>query len=214
VRAPIFRRLGALFAAALFALPARGLARESAEAAATDRESETNLDFDFDLFGDGTKRSEEDPALAGRARLRRGMLQAHQIAGLTTLGLMATTVVLGQLNFDDHFSASGAGSGAYSTPHRIAAYSTAAAFAVTGGLALLAPVPYEKAPGFDAGTVHKLAAFGAVAGMAGQVALGMIAGDALRSGQARRFESVADLHRFTGYATLTLLATAAAAWLF
>lgn len=40
------------------------------------------------------------------------MLTAHQIAGLTTLGLMATTVVLGQLNFDDHFSPSGAGSGA------------------------------------------------------------------------------------------------------
>src|SRR5690606_30220431 len=78
------------------------------------------------------ERTEEDPGLDGRARLRRGMLTAHQIAGLTTLGLMATTVVLGQLNFDDHLSPSGAGSGAYATPHRIAAYSTAAAFALTG----------------------------------------------------------------------------------
>lgn len=142
------------------------------------------------------------------------MLTAHQIAGLTTLGLMATTVVLGQLNFDDHFSPSGAGSGAYATPHRIAAYSTAAAFALTGGLAWVAPVPYEKSPGFDAGSVHKIAALGAAAGMAAQVALGMVASDALRSGQARRFESVADLHRFTGYAALTLLATAAVACLF
>jgi len=78
----------------------------------------------------------------------------------------------------------------------------------------VAPVPYEKSPGFDAGSVHKIAALGAAAGMAGQVALGMVASDALRSGQARRFESVADLHRFTGYAALTLLATAAVAWLF
>src|SRR5690606_11704201 len=90
------------------------------------------------------ERTEEEPELDGRARLRRGMLTAHQIAGQTTLGLMATTVVLGQLNFDDHFSPSGAGSGAYATPHRIAAYSTAAAFALTGGLAWVAPVPYEK----------------------------------------------------------------------
>lgn len=199
--------LARLAAALLFliSLPARA-----------DDAGSRDLQLDFDLFGDTdiVQREAADSSRAGRAELRRGMLQAHQIAGLTTLGLMATTVVLGQLNFNDHFSDSGAGTGDYSTPHRVAAYSAAGAFAITGSLALLAPVPYEKQGGFDAGTVHKLSALGATAGLAGQVALGFLANQALRSGDAVRLQSLADTHQVVGYATLTLLATAAAAWIF
>lgn len=204
-----------IFHLAIASLGAGPVAFPASAAALEEREAPgQELEFDFDLFGDTPAHVQEDPSLAERAALRRGMLQAHQIAGLTTLGLMTATVILGQLNFDDLFSDSGAGSGAYSTPHRLAAFGTAGAFAITGGLAFLAPVPYEKEGGFDAGTVHKIAAVGATAGLAGQIALGLVAGDALRSGQADRLERTADLHRITGFVTLTLLLTAASAWIF
>lgn len=199
--------LAAPLTAALFALspPSEG------ESAA----DEAGFELDFDLFDDGVaEEARQDSALAGRASLRRGMLQAHQIAGLTTLGLMTATVVLGKLNYDDLFSESGGGSGKYSTPHHIAAYGTAGAFAITGGLSLLAPVPYERPGGFDAGTVHRIAAFGATAGLAGQIVLGVLAGRALRAGQANRLDRLGDLHQATGYATLALLTTAAIAWVF
>lgn len=183
-----------------------------AAAAPTDSE----FDLDFDLFEDepAAKVVDADPSVAGRAALRRGMLQAHQIAGLTTLGLMATTVVLGQLNYDDLFGETGAGSGRWSTPHHVAAYATAGSFVLTGGLSLLAPVPYERPGGFDAGTVHRLAAFGAAAGLGGQVVLGILAGRAMRAGRADRLEQLGAIHQATGYATLALLSTAALSWVF
>lgn len=187
-----------------------------ARAAEAPSEAERGSDFDFDLFGDSAPQSPEPFASssAESAELRRAMLQAHPIAGLTTLGLMATTVVLGQLNFNDHFGTSGAGSGAYSTPHRVAAYSTAGALVVTAGLGILAPVPYEKRGGFDAGTVHKISAYGATAGMVGQVVLGVFASQALQSGDAKRLGELADAHQILGYATLGLLTTAALSWVF
>lgn len=199
--------LAAPLTAALFALspPSEG------ESAA----DEAGFELDFDLFDDGVaEEARQDSALAGRASLRRGMLQAHQIAGLSTLGLMTATVVLGQLNYNDHFGESGSGTGAYSTPHRIAAYGTAGAFAVTGALSLLAPVPYEQKGGFDTGSVHRIAAFGATAGLAGQIVLGVLAGQALRSGKAERLEQLGSAHRATGYITLALLTTAAVSWVF
>lgn len=173
-----------------------------------------DFDLDFNLFDDDIEVALPDPAIERSAGLRRGMLQAHQIAGLTTLGLMATTVVLGQLNYDDLFSETGAGTGKYSTPHHVAAYGTAGAFVITGGFSLLAPVPYEREGGFDAGTVHRIAAFGATAGLAGQVVLGILAGRAMRAGQADRLDRLGDLHQATGYLTLALLTTAAASWVF
>lgn len=175
----------------------------------------TDFELEFDLFDDGAlEAARPDPQIGESAALRRRMLQAHQIAGLSTLGLMTATVVLGQLNYNDHFGESGSGTGAYSTPHRIAAYGTAGAFAVTGALSLLAPVPYEQKGGFDTGSVHRIAAFGATAGLAGQIVLGVLAGQALRSGKAERLEQLGSAHRATGYITLALLTTAAVSWVF
>ena len=67
--------------------------------------------LDFDLFGDQPKPTlVEDAATKARADAmdrkvltRRRMLTAHQAFGFATLGLLAATLVLGQLNFHDKF---------------------------------------------------------------------------------------------------------------
>ncbi|HEY0840529.1 MAG TPA: hypothetical protein VGD74_10120, partial [Vulgatibacter sp.] len=89
--------------------------------------------MDFDLFGDteAQKEASIDPTLAGRIETRRTMLQTHQILGLSTLALMTTSAVLGQLNYMDVYGGGGGRTGDFLTAHRVATYSSAGAFLAT-----------------------------------------------------------------------------------
>lgn len=173
-------------------------------------------DLDFDLFGDTEKVREEssNPSLGDDVARRRLLLQAHQIAGLSTLGLMTGTVVVGQLNFADLHGRGGSKSLAFASTHKVLAYTTAGAFALTGALSLLAPVPYEKDGGFDTATLHKVAVVGATLGLAGQVVLGLLTSRAVEAGNARAVERYVDIHQVTGFATVGLMAVAASVWVF
>lgn len=172
--------------------------------------------LDFDLFGDTEKVRREaiDPTVGARAETRRGMLQTHQILGLSSLALMTTSTVLGQLNYSDLHGAGGGRSGDYLLAHRIAAYSTAGFFLGTAAFALFAPVPYERRSGFDSGTVHRIAVIGASAGLVTQVVLGFVAARSADAGNAKHYETYATVHQAVGYATLGMMAVAATVWVF
>ncbi len=172
--------------------------------------------LDFDLFGesDTARRVEMDPRFAQQVAKRRTMLQVHQVFGLSSLAAMATSTVLGQLNYGDLHGAGGARSGDYLLAHRIAAYSTAGLFLGTAAFALFAPVPYERRSGFDAGTAHRIAVIGASAGLLTQVALGFVAARSADAGNARNYTTYARVHQAVGYATLGMMAVAASVWVF
>lgn len=173
-------------------------------------------ELDFDLFGDmeEVRREAIDPSVGERAETRRSMLQTHQILGLSSLTLMATSTVIGQLNYTDLHGSGGARSGDYLLAHRIAAYSTAGFFLGTAAYALLAPVPYERKRGFDSSTLHRIAVIGASAGLVTQVVLGFVAARTADAGNPRNFETYATVHQAVGYATLGMMAVAATVWVF
>jgi len=96
---------------------------------------------------------EKPPDLAERLRQhrieegiarRRALLTVHQAVGLGMLAGLATTVVLGQLNYQDKYGGGG-DTGRWYNAHRDAALITSAFFATAGTLALLAPNPSRKA---------------------------------------------------------------------
>lgn len=129
---------------------------------------------------------------------RRALLDAHQIAGYATVGTLAATVVLGQLNYMDRYGGRG-DTGKYRTAHSIAAYGSTAIFAATGLLALLAPSPLEKPGRFDTATLHKVSMAIATAGFVTQIVLGI----ATRKSEGNiRQRDLALAHQIVGYTTL------------
>lgn len=171
--------------------------------------------MDFDLFGDTEKQKEAsiDPTLAGRIETRRTMLQTHQILGLSTLALMTTSAVLGQLNYSDVYGGGGR-SGDFLTAHRVATYSSAASFLATATFSIFAPVPFEKDPGLDTATAHKIAVIGATAGMLAQVGLGFATARAADAGNGKELKRYAQIHQAIGYSTVGLMAIATGVWIF
>lgn len=173
-------------------------------------------EMDFDLFGDTeqTRREAVDPSVGERALTRRSMLQTHQILGLSTLALMATSTVLGQVNHSDLHGAGGGRSGDYRLAHQIVTYSTAGLFLGSAVFALFAPVSYEREGGFDASTAHRVAVIGASAGLLTQVVLGFVSARSADAGNPKNLETYATAHQVVGYTTLGLMTVAATVWVF
>src|SRR4051812_34423563 len=157
---------------------------------------------DFDLL---PKEAAPDPAAVARQkelesslRLRRTMLRAHQLGGFITLGSLAATVVLGQLDYMDKYGGNG-DTGRYHALHGVAAYTTAAIFGITGALAVFAPSPIDKPIRLDTATLHKIAMATATAGMVTQIVLGIVTSSRKGSISQRDF---ALAHQIVGYTTL------------
>jgi hypothetical protein len=129
---------------------------------------------------------------------RRKMLAYHQIGGFLTLGSLAATAVLGQLDYLDKYGGRG-DTGTYHAWHRWVAAASTAIFAGTASLAVFAPAPIENQARLDTATLHKIAMTVAAAGMATQIVLGIVT--ASKEGQyAQRDFALA--HQIVGYTTL------------
>ena len=130
---------------------------------------------------------------------RRALLTVHQAVGLGMLAGLVTTVVLGQLNYQDKYGGGG-DTGRWYNAHRDAALITSALFVTAGTLALLAPNPTEKRIRLDTVTLHKTFMGIAAAGFAAEIVLGFVA--ASREGKISQ-RDLALAHQIVGYATLT-----------
>ena len=142
------------------------------------------------------------------------MLKYHQIAGLTSFGLMAADCVVGQLNYNDLYPRNHAGTGNYIWPHRVLSYAALGAFATTAGLAIFAPSSYEKHDEIDPLTYHKVAVTGAALGMLSQAVIGFMAARYGDAGNPKDMRKYAQFHEIAGYTTTGLMAVAAAVWVF
>jgi hypothetical protein len=172
-----------------------------------DRKPAAEGSVDFDLLGEPVAQpGAPDPK---QLQLRRKMLGWHQASGLALIGLQLSTVVVGQLNYQDKFAGpTPANTEKYRQPHAVLAYSTLAAFVATGTLALLAPSPVKKERRLDRVMVHRIAMFTAAAGLAAQAGLGIYT--ASREGYQDQ-EQKAQLHLAIGYVTLAAVTTGVAA---
>lgn len=188
-------------------------ASPSNDAASTTGQEETP---EINLFGDEDVKTEGavDPAFTHKVELRRSMLQKHQLMGLTTLGLMVATSIVGGLNYQDIYGADPAGTGRYIWPHRVLAYTTTLSFGTTASLSLLAPKGYKKHKGFDTATAHKIAVSGATLGMLTQIGLGFVAARTQEAGNPADMKEVAKIHEISGIATTGFMAIAATVWIF
>ena len=165
---------------------------------------EPTLDFELDLPA-VQKANPVDPELERKIALRRKMLEVHPVLGIATLTSLGATVVLGQLNLYDKYGGGG-DTGRYRSWHRGFAYGSAALFAATGLLGVLAPEPFEKHARFDrfdSSTLHKTLTAIAMVGMVAQIALGVTA--SLREGHLDQ-RSFAQVHQVIGYATFGAMA--------
>lgn len=202
-------RPSALLLAALAAWPGLAAAAEPAPAAPPAPAAAPSLDFDL-LAPAPAAPPAIDPAFERQVERRRTMLRLHQGLGLATLGALAATTVVGQLQFDDRFRGGG-DTGRWRTPHRVLAGTTAALFTTTALLGVLAPEPYAKRPaGLDTATVHKVSMGVATAGLVTQIALGLAS---RRQAGSLRERDLAAAHQVVGYATLGAM-TAGALTLF
>lgn len=167
-----------------------------------------SMDLDFDFLGEAqVPEPSFDDALLGR---RRTLLKVHQGVGLAMLGLMAGTMVSGQLNYNDYYG--GPQTARYAATHRWLARGTSLTFLTTGALALFAPVPTDKRhAGVDRVLLHKIGLYGASAGMITQAVLGMAT---VRSRGLERQDSMAGLHLGLGYATMAMMALGVGALVF
>jgi hypothetical protein len=165
--------------------------------------------LDFDLLP-SEPAAAVDPRLEKEVRRRRKMLKLHQGLGIATWSALAATVVVGQLDFDDRFRGGG-DTGRYHGTHKALAYGTSTLFLGTGLLGLLAPEPYEKKTRLDTATLHKASMGLAAAGMATQIALGLLARG--NAGKLRE-RDLASAHQVTGYATLGAMTVGAAVLFF
>ena len=168
----------------------------------------------FDFFSDDTSvpTPEQSAVQEAAADRRRLMLQTHQILGIATWVAMGTTVVIGQLNYNDLYGG-GPGTGDYKKIHKPLSYATAGLFALTGAFALLAPEPFEKPWQFDTALVHRLATIGATLGMVAQVSLGIFTRMQAGAGNPQSRDH-ARAHQIIGYTTFGLLTVAGTTWLF
>jgi hypothetical protein len=167
--------------------------------------------LDFDLFG---ARPKADAArlkeLDDKVKTRRAMLKWHQGLGFATLGVLAATLVIGQLHYVDRY-AGGDDTGNYRAAHLGLGVSSTLLFATTGALALFAPNPYPKPIKADAALLHKISMGLATAGMVAQLILGPVAGS--REGKLDQ-RGVALAHLVTGYSTFAFMATGVFAYVF
>jgi hypothetical protein len=175
-------------------------------------------DMRFDLFGEDKHESAEDKAraeqqtlaLERKVRRRRSMLTWHQGLGFATLGLLATTLVIGQLNYQDKFSPDGEYTGRYNNVHLDLSVASSGLFAVTGMLALFAPNPYPKPIKVDAALLHKVSMAAATACFLAQIVLGPIS-ISKEGSLAQR--PLAQAHLAVGYASFAFMATGTIAYL-
>jgi len=197
-------------------------APEGEEAGATGGAKDSKGALNFDFFGDqagskkvaaesGESNAEVDDVEA-KAQTRRWMLKTHQTLGIATWLLMASTVIVGQLNYNQLYGGGG-GSTKWQTPHRYLVLSTSVAFAATGAFALFAPTPYKKPLHFDTGLVHRIAVIGATLGMLAEGWLGWVATHEADAGN-RQSRSMARNHQIIGYTTFGFLTIAGTVWIF
>jgi hypothetical protein len=180
--------------------------------------------LDFDFFGDkpgqgadgragsaGTDLSAEDAD--AKSHTRRWMLKTHQVLGITTWALLAGTVVVGQLNYNQLYGGGG-GSPKWQTPHRWLVLSTSVMFATTAAFSIFAPSPYEKPLRFDTGLIHRIAVIGATLGMLTEGVLGWVTTHQANAGNPNNLRTMARTHQIVGYSTLGFLTVAGAVWIF
>ncbi len=165
--------------------------------------------LDFDLLPASTT-PQEDKALESQLHLRRSMLLVHQALGIATFLLITTSVVFGQLNYDDRFGG-GSSTGNYEVWHSGFAAAGTITFISAGTLALLAPVPIAKRGDFDTITVHKWSMLVAAVGFAAEIPLGIYT--VSQEGNANQ-ASLALAHLIIGYITAAALGVGTAALLF
>jgi hypothetical protein len=198
--------MGSLLAIALAASPVQLALAEQPAAQAQAAPAD-----DFDLLPKAkVPDAATQKALTQKLELRRKMLQLHQLGGFVTLGLMGTTVVLGQLNYSDKYGGGG-DTERFMVWHRWLGISTAVVFAATGALAVFAPSPLEKPVRLDTATVHKIALAIASAGIVAQIILGPVI--ASKQGQLSQ-RDFALAHQIVGYTTLVATAAGAVAFTF
>lgn len=207
--------------------PDHGRAPEGPQPAPEPKAAAPGATLDFDFFsqepgakagvsgtsgGDRLQLDNPDRA-AQKAKTRRWMLTTHQTLGIATWALMAATVVVGQLHYNELYGG-GSGSLTYRTPHRWLVVSTSAAFATTAAFSLFAPSPYEKPLRFDTGLLHRIAVIGATAGMLTQAALGWVTARRAEAGNPNNLRTYARTHQILGYTTLGFLTVAGVVWVF
>jgi hypothetical protein len=184
--------------------------------------TKASMDFDFfpDSAGGGTggdpaglKLSPEALELKHDGETRRWMLTTHQTLGIATWILMAATVTVGQLNYNQLYG-SGGGNNKWQTPHEILVLSSSLAFAATGAFALFAPSPYKKPLRFDTGLVHRIAVSGATLGMLTEIFLGWWTTHQGNAGNPNNLRTMARTHQVVGWTTFGFLTAAAAVWVF
>ncbi len=159
--------------------------------------------LDFDLLG-----KPPPPAVKvdeARMKRRRAWLDAHQTVGLGLLALQLATTATGQLNYLDKYGSNAPVTGRWEATHTVLSFTTLAAFAVTGGIALFAPGLPEPKTTWDRLTLHKAAMAVATAGMLAQGVVGVQAD--LREGRLDQ-PRLARTHLVIGYVTLAAVAVA------
>lgn len=175
------------------------------------------LDFDFfateDAGSPGLKGlANPDPDFEERVHRRRWMLKTHQALGMTTWALMAATVIVGQLNYNQLYG--GGGSTKWMGLHTILVIATSTTFLGAGTMAILAPKPYPKPLRFDPGLVHRIATTGATLGMLTQIGLGIFTHLRAQAGNPHERQTLARTHQIVGYSTFGLLTVAGTVWIF
>ncbi len=125
---------------------------------------------------------------------RRTFLTIHQTTGLVSWGLMASTVITGQMWLD----------GKMDSPiwHKRLLYSTIATYSLTGLLAIITPPPFERRNEFSSISFHKLAAWIHFAGMIATPILGKMINTSNDYYQSAR------LHQTMGYITFSVYSAA------
>jgi len=194
--------------------------KSASDAAAEDKPVDEKKALDFDFFGDKTGGQADgektDPDAVDReqqSQTRRWMLKTHQILGISTWTLMAATVTVGQLNYNQLYR-SGGGSTKWQTPHQMLVLSTSLAFAATAAFAIFAPTPYKKPLHFDTGLVHRIAVIGATMGMVAEGLLGWWSTHQANAGNPNRLSSMVLTHQIVGYTTFGFLTLAGTVWVF
>ena len=180
--------------------------------------SDKNMDFDF-FAGENQADKKEGAAsrnadeVEARASRRRWMLKVHQTLGLITWALMAATVTVGQLNYNQLYGGGG-GSTKWQGPHAALVASTTLGFVGTGAFAVFAPKPYDRPLRLDTGLVHRIAVIGATLGMVSEIVLGVATRGRAEAGNQRSLKTLARTHQIIGYSTFGCLTVAATVWVF
>ena len=185
-------------------------------------EEKQPLDFDFfsekpvgaGLAEPAVKNPEPAaPDVEQKARTRRWMLKTHQTLGITTWALMAATVTIGQLNYNQLYGGGG-GSKKWQGPHQILVLSTTLAFTAAAAFAIFAPTPYKKPLHLDTGLVHRIAVIGATLGMVTEGVLGWWTTHQANAGNPNNLRTIARTHQIVGYTTFGFLTIAGMVWVF